>query len=521
MSTRYADDSGITHIFDLLKAKFLSKNDAPQPSSGNPLMDGSANKGISRNYAREDHVHPSDTSRASVDSPTFTGTPLAPTAAAGTNTQQIATCGFVANALASAGFQSSLTAGAHIRIQNGVISAYRIGDCDDVQINGNSIVGDGIANITDFQGGTISSAGTAGLVPAPPVWEEDRFLCADGTWKVTSGSGGGGGVNYSKTIQNTGKTWIDGRAIYQITIDLQDYEPISGITGAKWYQIDVSELDIGMVTDVEQVGYIYTQSAYIYTSVNGFVNDNYFVGVSSDGKTLNVYQTEVSGGYKYFMNYITIRFINPKYVEYEWDFTQSLTDKNHSIPFVGTATRDSSGLQLTPTTYATLWRQGTDWTPTGGSGHTDPTDIPKYTRWTLELDIAEASMYDVDPFGSFPSLITFLAGNYCYFGVDGANNYWKFAPCTAVESPHTLSEAGVSYFNGHTLKIKQDDSIVKFYRDDDLIDTVTMTTSEKFYMGNFTSLGGVYIRGANNTVTMGQSLNCLITGCRFKRLSDV
>lgn len=47
--------------------------DAPDPYTSNPLMDGVASPGSSANYARGDHVHPTDTSRAAVsDIPTKT-----------------------------------------------------------------------------------------------------------------------------------------------------------------------------------------------------------------------------------------------------------------------------------------------------------------------------------------------------------------------------------------------------------------------------------------------------------------
>lgn len=58
-------------------------------------MNGVQAAGSSNLYARADHVHPSDTSRAPLASPTFTGTPAAPTAAVDTNTTQIATTAFV------------------------------------------------------------------------------------------------------------------------------------------------------------------------------------------------------------------------------------------------------------------------------------------------------------------------------------------------------------------------------------------------------------------------------------------
>jgi hypothetical protein len=66
-----------------------------QAGSATPLVDGTAAVGTSLRYARQDHVHPTDTSRAALASPTFTGTPLSTTAAADTNTTQIATTAYV------------------------------------------------------------------------------------------------------------------------------------------------------------------------------------------------------------------------------------------------------------------------------------------------------------------------------------------------------------------------------------------------------------------------------------------
>jgi len=70
-----------------------------QAGSATPLVDGTAAVGTSLRYARQDHVHPTDTSRAPLASPTFTGTPAAPTATAGTNTTQLATTAFVTAAV--------------------------------------------------------------------------------------------------------------------------------------------------------------------------------------------------------------------------------------------------------------------------------------------------------------------------------------------------------------------------------------------------------------------------------------
>lgn len=119
-----------------------------QASAVNPIVDGTVAIGTSKRYARADHVHPTDTSRAPTASPTFTGTisaaaltlsgvltyggvalsaavtgtgnmalsisptftgtPLAPTAAVDTNTTQIATTAFV---LAQAGSANPIVDG--------------------------------------------------------------------------------------------------------------------------------------------------------------------------------------------------------------------------------------------------------------------------------------------------------------------------------------------------------------------------------------------------------------------------
>lgn len=66
-----------------------------QAASATPVMNGVAAVGVSTRFARGDHVHASDTSKANLAGPTFTGAPSAPTAAVDTNTTQLATTAFV------------------------------------------------------------------------------------------------------------------------------------------------------------------------------------------------------------------------------------------------------------------------------------------------------------------------------------------------------------------------------------------------------------------------------------------
>lgn len=80
-----------------------------QAGSASPSMDGVAAAGSSKKFARDDHRHPTDTSRAPLASPAFTGTPTAPTAAIDTNTTQIATTAF---AVAQANTRAKITVNA-------------------------------------------------------------------------------------------------------------------------------------------------------------------------------------------------------------------------------------------------------------------------------------------------------------------------------------------------------------------------------------------------------------------------
>jgi hypothetical protein len=66
-----------------------------QAGSATPLVNGTAAVGTSLRYARQDHVHGTDTTRAPLASPSLTGVPLSTTAAVDTNTTQIATTAYV------------------------------------------------------------------------------------------------------------------------------------------------------------------------------------------------------------------------------------------------------------------------------------------------------------------------------------------------------------------------------------------------------------------------------------------
>lgn len=116
----YMNNDGLLYFWGRLKSIFVRTVNGTAPdvngnvavavptgSNTSPKMDGTATVGTETAFARGDHIHPKDTSKANLASPTFTGTPKAPTASAGTNTTQIATTAFVQTAVG--GKQDTLT----------------------------------------------------------------------------------------------------------------------------------------------------------------------------------------------------------------------------------------------------------------------------------------------------------------------------------------------------------------------------------------------------------------------------
>jgi len=72
-----------------------------QPATVAPGMDGTATVGTSLLYARQDHLHPTDSSRAPVASPVLTGNPQSVTPVTTDSSTSIATTAFVKAAIAS------------------------------------------------------------------------------------------------------------------------------------------------------------------------------------------------------------------------------------------------------------------------------------------------------------------------------------------------------------------------------------------------------------------------------------
>ena len=85
----------------------------------------------------------------------------------------------------------------------------------DVKIDNVSVVDQNkVANINTMTGATAGSAGAKGLVPAPAIGDNEKFLSGDGTWKTVQGGGGQGNILYG-TNAPTSATGSDGDVYYQ------------------------------------------------------------------------------------------------------------------------------------------------------------------------------------------------------------------------------------------------------------------------------------------------------------------
>lgn len=178
MSESKLNDAGVQYLWSKIKAMFALKTDVPSPATATPGMDSvSGQVGASLKYAKEDHTHPKDSSKANVASPTFTGVPSVPTPATGTSSTQIANTAFVANSIAANNSvelpkkQNVLDAGRNITLTELNTGHVRIDGVDltplwnvlndkvdDILVNGDSIVstltsGEKIASLT-LQAGT-------------------------------------------------------------------------------------------------------------------------------------------------------------------------------------------------------------------------------------------------------------------------------------------------------------------------------------------------------------------------------
>lgn len=123
---------------------FITTADIPQGAAGStttPKMDGTAAVGIELAFARGDHVHPTDTSRAPVASPHLTGTPTVPTPGASSTATMIANKKYVDDSISAAisgaaSFQGTATSTYPAAIENHEAGQYWLVTQDGKYVDG-------------------------------------------------------------------------------------------------------------------------------------------------------------------------------------------------------------------------------------------------------------------------------------------------------------------------------------------------------------------------------------------------
>jgi hypothetical protein len=107
-------------------------------------MDGTAAVGTGTTYARADHVHPSDTSRAPLASPAFTGTPSLPTGTTGvTQTANNNSTALATTAYVDASTPVNVAGGFLNRLRNGTFDVWQRGTPITATVGGALYTADG------------------------------------------------------------------------------------------------------------------------------------------------------------------------------------------------------------------------------------------------------------------------------------------------------------------------------------------------------------------------------------------
>jgi len=201
-------------------------------------------------------------SKADINSPTFTGTPAAPTAGSGSNTTQVANTAFVKAAIDD--------------LNVGTLATQ---DADDVAITGGSIAG--ITDLAVADGGTGASTltgvvignGTSAMTAVAPG-TSGNVLTSDGTdWTSAAVPAVGVGQTWTVVTRTSGTTYTNdtGIPIFLIRSSRNSGSDTTGATisidGGTAFYFSISGTDTGPSNSVGSV-IIPVGATYVITDIN-------------------------------------------------------------------------------------------------------------------------------------------------------------------------------------------------------------------------------------------------------------
>ena len=280
--------------------------------SGSVSFDGSKDISVEIAVADDSHNHTianvdnletTLNTKANIASPTFTGTPKAPTAADGTNTTQIATTAFVTSAVSKA--------------------------VDGVVISPETAVVGNIAVFNDTKGDSIKDSGfsIAKSVPADAKFTDTTYTVGTTSYSGTTKLYTGTGSNTDGTI--TQKAITDTFLTNQDFEDYKNSEEVVEASDVSWNTASVIAKD-SIVTIPDDVLYPYGMNAIIvsvdgvvlskgthYEEVGTTVGDfsskiKFLFDIEADS-TINVWvspQAKVYGSWEYIQNSIETTYTN-------------------------------------------------------------------------------------------------------------------------------------------------------------------------------------------------------------------
>jgi hypothetical protein len=214
-----------------------------------PIVDGTATVGTSTLWAHQDHIHPTDTTRAPTASPTFTGTVTIPTPTAGDNSTTAASTAFVATSFAPLSFLQAGT-GAVARTVSSKLT-------DTVSVKDFGATGNGSTDDTAAIQAALNSGARAVYVPAA------TYRCASGLTVPNNTT------LYGESVNATSPTPLGSCLIFDLTVATCLTVGVSGQTSTGVRNLTVTRAS---GTPASTTIGVYVQASYnvVLENVNSF-----------------------------------------------------------------------------------------------------------------------------------------------------------------------------------------------------------------------------------------------------------